>query len=225
MNRQMMALAGGLVLGALVGIQPAMAFPIISGAGNETSCKLGPGTASEGVACETQDISVHDLWQPNDPLGRGAAWVSYADTGVNGSTLAPRAGSTENPDGRDHVMELVESFNLSRSGTVDFSIWADDTADLYFEGELKKEANFTQDVCADGSIGCEDLEFFNFTASLGPGVYEFRMLFYQVGDGATNASNPFGGLYSGEVTVPEPTLIALFGIGLLGLFAASRRVV
>ena len=199
---------------------------IISEAG--TTCILELGSGLVGDPCVTEEIGPHSLWQGNDPNppGYGGVWVSYDDTGVDGTTLAPR-------DREGPIFTIVESFTIDSAGSIDFWIWADDTADVYFNldsaaaPELVFRANFFQDICADGSIGCEPDEYFNLARDLAAGTYDITISVYQLGFGTTPANNPFGVLYSGRVTtvVPEPGTLALFGAGLLGLGLARRRKV
>lgn len=54
-------------------VSPAIALPIVSGDGNETC---------NGAACVT--VQPHPAWQS---AGAGQ-WISYADTGYGGDTLA-----------------------------------------------------------------------------------------------------------------------------------------
>lgn len=223
-NRICLSIA--IAAAALMGAQQeadAGVIDIVSQPGTE--CIYGDASGMSGD-CTTVAIEPHDAWQQNDPTppGYGGVWVSYADTGVDGDTLAPR--NVEMP-----LFTIVESFVIDSSGSIDFWIWADDTAALYFNItgaalDLVIGHNWTQDTCADGSIGCESDEFYNLTADLAPGSYDITMDVYQVGTGDTNASNPFGVLYSGRVAtaVPAPGTLALFGLGLLALAGTRRRV-
>lgn len=218
----------GIIAASLLILMPVLAsagtIPIVSGPGNEESCVLEAGSGSPGTSCMTQLIDVHPLWQPNNPAqtGYGGEWVSYADTGSPGTTLAPLGGTSP-------IMTLVETFTITTAGIIDFWIWADDTADLYFNASgdplnLLYGANFSQNICADGQIGCEPGESYQFTQALDPGTYSITMTMYQVGTGDNSNINPFGVLYSGQVTtqVPEPATLLLFGIGLLALGFVRR---
>ncbi|HEX7035398.1 MAG TPA: PEP-CTERM sorting domain-containing protein [Pseudomonadales bacterium] len=220
------------------------ALPIISGDGTE-QCQI-----AAGGPCSVQTISVHRLWQPNNPNGQGAEWISYADTGAAGSTLAEAPGGiVENP--LMFVREVLEGITAGARLVMD--LWADDTAQVDlrfddgsgFEGGLLHSLltpDFSQDTCAAGPTGCEpeDRAHFEYTfteediaALNGASVFLYFTTF-QVGTGTTNAANPFGLLYSGwlelteqsQATVPvsEPSPLALLaGMGVFGLVLLRRR--
>ncbi len=209
-------LAVAMSLSALAMAAQAGATVIVSGAGN-TACILGPTVG--GGSCTTQAINAHPRWQADNPNGLGAVWVSYADTGQPGSVRVPSNSSTP-------IMTVTESFTLGTGGgLLNFEIWADDTADVYVDGVQLFAANFSQNICADGIIGCEPGEqgvISNY--ALGAGSHNITMSIYQIGVG------PFGLLYSGTVSgggspqsVPEPATALIFSVGLLGLGMARRK--
>ncbi|MEZ5543134.1 MAG: VPLPA-CTERM sorting domain-containing protein [Pseudomonadota bacterium] len=223
----------------LAGLSPANAA-LISGDGDE-AC-FSPLLPGAGPNCTAQNVTLHPGWQPNNPMGNGAQWISYADTGYLGSTLAVAPGG----DVTNSVMQIRESITGVTAGArLILNVWADDTADIalrYDDGSGEFTGaqlttlfapNFTQDhYCTNGPIGCEPgegarIEYVFTPADIAlAGTGEFYLLFttFQVGSGTTNHDNPFGLLYSGQIsTVPLPPAFWLFGSGMLGLAACARR--
>lgn len=199
----------------IIGINgQALAIPIISGDATETC--VNPAD----ISCSLQTISVHNLWQANDPGGNGAQWISYVDTGVGGHTLAPLLGKSS-------VFTVTETFFANIGDILYLDVWADDTAEVFLNSISLNTPNFTQNICANGLIGCQPGEnsMFShiFTSS---GIQTLSIDAFQVGNGTSNRANPFGLLYNGTLTptAPQPLVLALIGLGLLGLGQTRRKI-
>ncbi len=199
----------------------AVVMDIISGDDTETCTTYDP--VCTGTGGSTVAINVHPAWQTNDPNGLGAIWVSYDNTGSPGTVLAPVNGSIENPDGTTVIMTITESFTIDSSGMLHLNIWADDTAEVFVDGISVFAANFTSGVCAVGVIGCEPGEGADLLIALSAGAHTITFDIFQFGTGTEINNNPFGILYSGYVSVPEPITLAFLGLGLTGMFFYTRR--
>ena len=230
-NARVLTLA--LVAASMAGT--AAAGPIVSGDGESWTSMLsavceqvGSGSPCGGV---TVAVDPHPAWQDQGLTFPVASWVSYADTGYQGSVLAPHSGSGANPAGQTAIMELTESFIGQAGSAVSVRFWADDTLAVYFNDVLMKSAIFSQGTCADQPIGCETNEYWDLNATSTGGVDILRLVAFQVGNGTDTSSNPFGVLYAGSfvepptapVPVPEPVTLSMLAVGLAGIGAKRLR--
>ena len=197
-----------------------LAIPMISGDGTET-CVSGAPLGGASVDCSITLIDDHNLWKQNgDADLNGATWISYANTGVGGNTLAPLINDTS-------IFTVIETFEANIGDMLYLDVWADDTAEVFLDGVSLFSPNFSQNICANGTIGCQPDEngtiSHTFTSS---GTFSLSFDVYQVGTGTNPNVNPFGLLYSGALTsasVPEPSVLVLLSLGLLGIGLARRK--
>jgi hypothetical protein len=182
----------------------------------------GPGSGTcvmaDSSPCVVTAITPHAAWQPNNPFGSGAVWVSYAPTGFGDAVFQPH-------DHFDPIFSITETIVVGVNNLlVDFTVWADDTVDVIVDGVLLFAANFSQSTCAGGVIGCEPGEGGHFAVVLTPGVHTITFVAYQIGTGTDTSSNPFGMIYAGTTTeIPEPGTLALLGVGALMIGFGARR--
>jgi hypothetical protein len=153
----------------------------------------------------------------------GSAWISYDQTGVSSSSFAPGNNLTA------PLVVFRETFSLPYQINAGFlRVWADDTAQVAFDGVyVGPPPNFTQNVCANGVIGCEQNEYATILLNgLRQGQHTLTFETFQIGGG------PFGLLYSGQVdsvpemglvVTPEPQSVILMGTVLVGTIALLRR--
>jgi hypothetical protein len=188
------------------------------------------GAAIGGGTGTTVAITAHPAWQVNNPFGSAAVWISYADTGYGGSVLAPPNGSATNLDGTQVIMTVMKSFFAGTGDSLHLTVWADDTARVLIDGVQVFGANFTQNICADGRIGCTPNNggVIDYVFQAG-GQHTLAFDTFQVGSGTSTWNNPFGLLFAGELTdppgdpVPEPSTWLLLASGVAGMILWRKR--
>jgi len=156
--------------------------------------------------------NVHPAWEPN---GANYSWISYAQTDGSNANVA-----------NGTVISFYETITVGGAGTGSVTVWADDTANVFFENiGIPPFQSMTLDgACHAGPVGCEPGEqtTFNF-AFASAGTYQLRFDVYQLGGG------PFGLMYTGSANyndaapTPEPASMAFAGIGLVTVGYMARR--
>ena len=216
-----------IVLG---GIVSAHASPIIL-LGSYGSSALNPGFANTATIYDplgstvntgsnaTFNISAGTTWHA--PTGN-SSYVSYnAMTGPTSSLVAPNG-----------TYVYTTTFNISPSDVADLgtlTVLADDTVSVFLNNSLILQSagpmgpNNSYAKCSDVGPNCTTPFTFTFTG-LTEGLNELTFDVKQV-NGANEGLDFSGSLVdpADPAAVPEPFTLALFGTGMLGLLALSRR--
>jgi hypothetical protein len=211
----------------------ASSFVLTAKADTFVSSDQAVTTNDSGYA--TVNIAPNPAWAP--AIGT-SSWVSYAV----GGNLSATTGDPSDPnfivvpDGT--VVTFSETFNLDGTATGGtLNVLADDTTSVLLNGNQIFAAALggSYPTCSfpvaigclsstEGSIDLSDPTILSYFNNGGSNTLSFQV--YQ-----ENAVS-FGLDYSGTITTrtpenipstPEPGTFAMLGLGLVGLFAASRR--
>lgn len=208
--RLMSKFAKTIALAAGIAVMSGFSAPTASAALINSGPASGVCTLFGGGGCTLQAIIPHPLWQTNNPGGSAAVWVSHTNSGYGSPAILNSA---------NYVMQVRETINVSPINHVILAlkVWADDTAGVFLNGNQIFPPNFSQNICANGPIGCQANE---------PGVFNLLLLagsvntidfqVYQKG------SDTFGLLYAGSTKeAPEPSVLALIAMALLSMFGMT----
>ena len=111
----------------------------------------------------------------------------------------------------------MEEFFAKAGGNLSLEVWADNYVEIFIDGS----SVFTPTVDEMFRAGTQAVIDHDFA---GTGQHTVAFDVYQSGTNETPPGNPFGLLYAGNLTVPEPSILALLGIGLAGMGFARKKV-
>jgi len=113
------------------------------------------------------------------------------------------------------AVHVTGTFLIGTAGTFTFGINHDDGAGLTIDGTLVATADFLTDNI-DTTI----------TSAFAAGLHSVDIVFFEFGGGASlEFFNLQGGVFSLVAAAPEPGILSLVGLGLLGMgFGVRRRV-
>ena len=183
-------------------------------ANTATTYDFADSTVNNGSS-STFNISPGSTWHA--PIG-SSSWVSFnASTGPTSSYVAPNGTYVYN-----------STFNLASanySGTM--TVLADDTVAIYLNGNLILQSagpmgpGNSYAMCSDVGPNCLTPLTFNFTGFTA-GINDLTFDVKQVN--LVNEGLDYSASIS-DTAVPEPLPLVLFGTGLIGLVAISRRYI
>lgn len=210
----------GLLLIAGVTEAPAVAFNSV--AGTPAVCT---GVQAGCTGNVLQAITPVGVWQPNNPGGSSAVWVSFANnTGQGGVVVAPNAPNV-------NFGSATETFSISiPAGFVSLSllVWADDTGGVRLDNSPLYIASTTAGAsapnpvqgtnCAAGGLTCTPGGGAAFEIALGGLAHTIQFDVFQRG------AVTYGFMYQGDLApVPEPATLLLVGSTLAAVGFVSRR--
>lgn len=191
----------------------AKADTIVASSASTTNDSVTQGLTNAGA---TQNIAPNPAWAA--PLAT-SSWISFADTGSPSD-----AGYYVVPNGTSVTFSQVFDVTGPVTGG-SLSVMADDTTSVILNGNTIYTASVGGPfpTCSTQPIGC--LTATAATIDLTPYIGLFNAsgtntLSFQVFQ--ENASS-FGLDYAGTITTPEPGVLGMLGIGLVGMFFVTRR--
>lgn len=199
------SLAAVLILSSVTG---AMAVSIVTDTTWSWECVAVCGGSN---ATSTAVSSLPSPWATPTT----GTWISSVDSGTPGDETVLL----------NTQVQFSKAVDFGVGALLTLQVWADDTAQVLIDGVAlallnpgSAPNNTLDNACAAGVLGCEDLEFGQFS-HFASGVHDLQIVVTQLVD-----ITPFGTLAEGDLApVPEPATILLLGSALAAAGVASRR--